>query len=36
MELLDQRVVVQHGLDVTSATSNDEEILEERRVKELE
>ncbi len=32
----DERIFVQHGVDVTFVTLNDEEILEEQHVKELE
>ena len=36
MEPVDERIFVQHGVDVTFVTLNDEEILEEQRIKELE
>ena len=36
MEPVDERIFVQHGVDVTFVTFNDEEILEERQVKEIE
>jgi len=36
MEPVDERIFVQHGVDVTFVTLNDEEILEEQHVKELE
>jgi anti-sigma B factor antagonist len=36
MEPIDERVFVQHGVDVTFVTFNDKEILEEQQVKEIE
>ena len=36
MEPVDGRIFVQHGVDVTFVTLNDEEILEEQHIKELE
>ena len=36
MKPIDERVLVQHGVDVTFVTFNDEEILEEQHVKEIE
>ena len=33
---VDERIFVQHGVDVTFVTLNDEEILEEQHIKELE
>jgi len=36
MEPIDERVLVQHGVDVTFVTFNDKEILEEQHVKEIE
>jgi len=36
MEPIDERVFVQHGVDVTFVTFNDEEILDGQSVKELE
>ena len=36
MEPVDDRIFVQHGVDVTFVTLNDEEILEEQHIKELE
>ena len=36
MEPVDERIFVQHGVDVTFVTLNDAEILEEQYVKELE
>ena len=36
MEPVDERIFVQHGVDVTFVTLNDEEILEEQSIKELE
>ena len=36
MEPVDDRIFVQHGVDVTFATLNDEKILEEQHIKELE
>ena len=36
MEPVDERILVQHGVDVTFVTFNDEQILDEQLVKELE
>ena len=36
MEPVDERIFVEHGVDVTFVTFNDEEILDEQHVKELE
>ncbi|MFC1636500.1 STAS domain-containing protein [Planctomycetota bacterium] len=36
MEPSDERIFVQHGVDVTLVTFNDEEILEEQHIKEIE
>ena len=36
VEPTDERIFVQHGVDVTFVTLNDEEILAEQHVKELE
>ena len=36
MEPVEDRIFVQHGIDVTFVTLNDEEILEEQHIKELE
>ena len=35
MKPIDERVLVQHGVDVTFVTFHDEEILEEQHVKEI-
>ena len=36
MESVDERILVQHGVDVTFVTFNDGQILDEQHVKELE
>jgi anti-sigma B factor antagonist len=36
MEPVDGKIFVQHGVDVTFVTLNDEEILEDQHIKELE
>ena len=36
MEPIEEKIFVQHGVDVTFVTFNDEEILAEQHVKELE
>jgi len=36
MEPIDERIFVQHGVDVTFVTLNDEEILEDQHIRELE
>jgi anti-sigma B factor antagonist len=36
MEPIDEKIFVQHGVDVTFVTFNDEEILDEQHVKEIE
>ncbi len=36
MEPINERMFVQHGVDVTIVTFNDEEILSEQHVRELE
>jgi anti-sigma B factor antagonist len=36
MDPAESKIFVQHGIDVTIVTFHDEEILEERQIKELE